>query len=118
MAPAVRPAWWIPDAFAWSDGDWKGAGIEGQVLYEMHIGTFTREGNWRAAEEQLEELASTGITVIELMPLADFPGRFGWGYDGVDLFAPTWLYGEPDDVRKFVDRAHSVGIGCDSRCGL
>ena len=99
------------DTFRWSDAAWKGVGIEGQVLYEMHIGTFTREGNWKAAEEQLPELASTGITVIELMPLADFPGRFGWGYDGVDLFAPTWLYGEPDDLRSFIDKAHAVGIG-------
>ncbi len=100
-----------PDAFAWSDAKWKGVKIEGQVLYEMHVGTFTREGNWRAAEDQLEELAATGITVLEIMPLADFPGRFGWGYDGVDLFAPTWLYGEPDDLRRFIDKAHSFGLG-------
>jgi len=100
-----------PDAFPWADAAWKGVRIEGQVLYEMHVGTFTKEGNWSAAGEQLEELAQTGITVIEIMPLADFPGRFGWGYDGVDLFAPTWLYGEPDDLRRFIDRAHSVGIG-------
>ena len=100
-----------PDAFDWTDAAWKGVKIEGQVLYEMHVGTFTHEGNWKAAEDQLEELAATGITVIEIMPLADFPGRFGWGYDGVDLFAPTWLYGEPDDVRRFVNKAHSCGIG-------
>ncbi len=66
-----------PDAFEWTDNGWKGVAIEGQVLYEMHVGTFTREGNWQAAAEQLEELAATGITVIELMPLADFPGRLG-----------------------------------------
>jgi len=100
-----------PDAFEWTDNGWKGVAIEGQVLYEMHVGTFTREGNWQAAAEQLEELGATGITAIELMPLADFPGRFGWGYDGVDLFAPTWLYGEPDDLRRFIDRAHAVGLG-------
>ncbi len=68
----------------------------------MHVGTFTHEGNWKAAEDQLEELAATGITVIEIMPLADFPGRVGWAYDGVDLFAPTWHYGEPDGLRRFM----------------
>ena len=77
----------------------------------MHIGTFTREGTWRAAAEQLPELARIGITVIEMMPVAEFPGRFGWGYDGVDLFAPSHLYGTPDDLRAFVDRAHSLGLG-------
>jgi maltooligosyltrehalose trehalohydrolase len=59
----------------------------------------------------LPELARVGISVIELMPVADFPGRFGWGYDGVDLFAPTRLYGHPDDFRRFVDRAHALGLG-------
>ena len=87
------------------------AGLKGQVIYEMHIGTFTKEGTWRAASQQLEELARIGITVIEMMPVADFPGRFGWGYDGVDLFAPSHLYGTPDDLRAFVDRAHSLGLG-------
>jgi maltooligosyltrehalose trehalohydrolase len=77
----------------------------------MHIGTFTKEGTWRAAAEQLPELARIGITVIEMMPIAEFPGRFGWGYDGVDLFAPSHLYGTPDDLRAFVDRAHSLGLG-------
>ena len=80
-------------------------------MYEMHIGTFTREGTWRAAAEQLAELARIGITVVEMMPIADFPGKFGWGYDGVDLFAPTHLYGTPDDLRAFVDCAHSLGMG-------
>ena len=80
-------------------------------MYEMHIGTFTREGTWRAAAGQLAELARIGITVVEMMPIADFPGRFGWGYDGVNLFAPTHLYGTPDDLRGFVDCAHSLGLG-------
>src|SRR5437588_5003011 len=75
--------------FKWSDDEWKGVGRQGQVIYEMHIGTFTREGTCRAAMEQLAELERLGITVIELMPVSDFPGRFGWGYDGVNLFAPT-----------------------------
>src|SRR5262249_47488763 len=100
-----------PDAFSWTDAGWRGVEREGQVLYEMHVGTFTREGTWSAAERELEELASLGVTVIEVMPVADFPGRFGWGYDGVDLFAPTRLYGRPDDFRLFVDQAHVTGIG-------
>src|SRR2546430_507049 len=78
---------------------------------EMHIGTFTREGTWNAAAEQLAELKRIGISVIEVMPIADFPGEFGWGYDGVDLFAPTHLYGTPDDLRTFVNHAHSLGVG-------
>jgi len=85
--------------------------LEGQVLYEMHVGTFTPSGTWEAASRQLDELRAAGVTVIEMMPVADFPGRFGWGYDGVDLFAPTRLYGRPDDLRRFVDRAHAAGLG-------
>ncbi len=100
-----------PSTFCWSDGEWNGVRLEGQVLYEMHVGTFTPEGTWAAAARELPELARIGITVIELMPVADFPGRFGWGYDGVDLFAPTRLYGEPDDFRRFVDLAHGLGLG-------
>jgi maltooligosyltrehalose trehalohydrolase len=98
-------------AFVWTDGDWPGVSLPGQVIYEMHLGTFTPEGTWEAAAAQLEELKATGITVIEIMPLADFPGRFGWGYDGVNLFAPTRLYGTPDDARRFIDRAHALGLG-------
>ena len=76
----------------------------------MHIGTFTPEGTWRAAEEQLPALADLGVTILELMPVADFAGRFGWGYDGVDFFAPTRLYGRPDDFRRFVNAAHALGL--------
>ncbi|MFP5289036.1 MAG: alpha-amylase family glycosyl hydrolase, partial [Thermoanaerobaculia bacterium] len=100
-----------PSAFRWTDADWRGVRREGQVLYEMHVGTFTPEGTWAAAARELPELARLGITVIEMMPVAEFPGRFGWGYDGVDLFAPTRLYGTPDDLRYFVDRAHAAGVG-------
>ncbi len=100
-----------PTKFRWSDAQWPGLEIKGQIIYEMHVGTFTKEGTWRAAAEQLSELARIGITVIEMMPVAEFPGRFGWGYDGVDLFAPSHLYGNPDDLRVFVDRAHSLGLG-------
>ncbi len=97
--------------FEWSDERWRGLSIEGQVVYELHVGTFTREGTWAAAERELPELATAGITVIELMPIADFAGAFGWGYDGVNLFAPTHLYGRPDDLRRFVDRAHAARLG-------
>lgn len=100
-----------PDAFVWNDAGFKGVSREGQVIYEMHVGTFTKEGTWLGACEQLEELARIGITVLEVMPVADFAGRYGWGYDGVSLFAPTRLYGSPDDFRTFVDKAHALGLG-------
>jgi maltooligosyltrehalose trehalohydrolase len=99
-----------PDAFTWTDQAWAGPQLKGLVIYEMHVGTFTREGTWRAAEAELPALADLGINAIEMMPVADFPGQFGWGYDGVCLFAPTRLYGQPDDLRRFVDRAHALGI--------
>ena len=98
-------------AFGWTDSDWRGVSLLGQVLYDMHVGTFTREGTWAAAARELPELAEAGITVVEVMPVADFAGRFGWGYDGVNLFAPTRLYGTPDDFRAFVDAAHRNGLG-------
>jgi maltooligosyltrehalose trehalohydrolase len=97
--------------FRWSDQKWPGMELQGQIIYELHVGTFTPEGTWAAAARQLPELARTGISVIEMMPIADFPGEFGWGYDGVALFAPCRLYGTPDDLREFVDAAHSLGIG-------
>jgi len=99
-----------PLAFQWTDDDWKGATLSGQIVYELHVGTFTRLGTWAAATGELAELARLGITMIEVMPVAEFEGRFGWGYDGVDLFAPTRLYGRPDDFRRFVDAAHGLGI--------
>ena len=99
-----------PSSFHWTDDDWGGAGPEGQVLYEMHVGTFTAEGTWAAAERELSELKDLGVTCVEAMPVADFAGRWGWGYDGVNLFAPTRNYGTPDDFRRFVDRAHAIGV--------
>ena len=101
-----------PLCFRWTDQAWQGiASVEGQVLYELHVGTFTPQGTWTAALQQLPYLADLGITVLEIMPMAEFPGSFGWGYDGVDLFAPFHGYGIPDDVRRFVDRAHALGLG-------
>jgi len=99
-----------PTAFRWTDSAWKGLPIKRQVIYEMHVGTFTPAGTWGAATEVLPALADVGVTVLEVMPVADFPGRFGWGYDGVNMFAPTRLYGTPDDFRHFVDTAHSLGL--------
>ena len=99
-----------PEDFAWTDGAWRGVPRERLVIYEMHIGTFTPEGSWDAALRELAALAELGITCLEIMPVAEFSGRFGWGYDGVDLFAPTHLYGEPVDFRRFVDSAHALGI--------
>jgi maltooligosyltrehalose trehalohydrolase len=81
------------------------------VIYEIHIGTFTREGTWDAARQKLDKVKEVGVTVVEVLPVADFPGRFGWGYDGVGLFAPVAIYGPPDDFRRFVDQAHSIGLG-------
>ena len=99
-----------PAAFAWDDADWRGARLRGQIIYEMHVGTFTREGTWGAAARELAGLAELGVTCVEMMPVADFPGRFGWGYDGVNMFAPTRLYGAPDDLRRFVAEAHRCRI--------
>jgi len=99
-----------PSAYRWRDEGWSGVDVRNLVIYEMHIGTFTAEGTWRSAIAQLEALRDIGINLIEVMPIHEFPGRFGWGYDGVDLFAPSHLYGRPDDFRAFVDAAHALGI--------
>lgn len=99
-----------PHRFAWTDQGWQGRAIKGQVIYEMHIGTFTAEGTWDAALAELPALADLGVTVLELMPVSEFPGRFGWGYDGVNLFAPTRLYGDADAMRRFVNEAHRLGL--------
>jgi maltooligosyltrehalose trehalohydrolase len=100
-----------PSAFEWTDSTWRGIALEAQVIYELHIGTFTKEGTWSSAASELPHLAETGVTVLEVMPIAEFPGRFGWGYDGVHLFAPSHLYGSPDAFRSFVNSAHSLGMG-------
>jgi len=101
----------IDPTFKWTDQDWKGVSTVGQVLYEMHVGTFTQGGTWLSAIERLDFLRDLGITCLEIMPVADFMGAYNWGYDGVDQFAPSRAYGSPDDMRKFVDAAHAAGIG-------
>ena len=100
-----------PGAFQWHDQGWFGVPLEGQVIYEIHVGTYTPAGTWEAAMGELPALAELGVTMLEIMPIADFSGRFGWGYDGVNLFAPTRLYSTPDDCRRFIDQAHALGLG-------
>lgn len=106
----LGPSQVIDPLYAWTDATWRGVRIEGQVIYEMHVGTFTPAGTWRAAIADLPALVDVGVTVLEIMPIGDFAGTFGWGYDGVNLFAPHRLYGSPDDVRAFVDAAHGLGL--------
>ena len=96
--------------YFWSNPPLSDVSMRGQVIYEMHVGTFTPEGTWRSAASKLPLVARSGITVLEVMPVAEFPGRFGWGYDGVFPYAPTRLYGSPDDFRAFVDDAHRLGL--------
>eukprot|EP00913_Durusdinium_trenchii_P010938 g10267.t1 len=99
-----------PAAYQWRDDDWNGIDKPDLVIYELHVGTFTAEGTFRAAIDRLAELTELGITAVELLPVAQTPGRWNWGYDGVDLFAPSHHYGTPDDFRAFVDAAHAAGL--------
>jgi maltooligosyltrehalose trehalohydrolase len=99
-----------PASFPWSDSAWQGVTLGETVLYELHVGTFTQEGTFRAAAERLPYLRDLGVTAIELMPIADFPGERNWGYDGVALFAPARCYGSPDELRALVDAAHAIGL--------
>ena len=99
-----------PWTYQWSDGTWRGITLQNAVFYELHVGTFTPEGTFAGATERLPYLADLGVTVVELMPVADFPGTRNWGYDGVSLFAPSRAYGTPDDLRRLVDRAHALGL--------
>ncbi|MEU1452637.1 malto-oligosyltrehalose trehalohydrolase [Streptomyces avermitilis] len=96
--------------YAWR-ADWAGRGLPGAVLYELHVGTYTREGTLDAAAERLGHLVELGVTHVELMPLCPFPGRHGWGYEGVSLWAVHEPYGGPEALKRFVDRAHELGLG-------
>ncbi|MFJ8026977.1 malto-oligosyltrehalose trehalohydrolase [Streptomyces sp. NPDC096311] len=96
--------------YAWR-AEWAGRPLPGAVLYELHVGTYTPEGTLDAAAERLEHLAELGVTHVELMPLCPFPGRHGWGYEGVCLWAVHEPYGGPEALKRFVDRAHELGLG-------
>jgi maltooligosyltrehalose trehalohydrolase len=99
-----------PGAFDWEDGAWRGRPWEEAVIYEVHVGTFSSDGTFRGAEDRLDYLAALGVTAIELMPVADFPGARGWGYDGVLQFAPEASYGRPEDLKRLVQAAHRRGL--------
>lgn len=99
-----------PSAYHWGDESWITPPFVGWIIYELHVGAFTAEGTFRSAIERLEHLAALGVTAIELMPVADFPGARNWGYDGVMLYAPARAYGRPDDLRALVDAAHALGL--------
>ncbi len=99
------------NAFQWTDGDFHAKAYQSAIIYELHVGTFTPEGTCDAAIEKLDYLRELGVTHIELLPFAQFPGKHGWGYDGVDLFAPQNSYGGPDGLKRFVNAAHGQGLG-------
>src|SRR5215472_16387143 len=99
-----------PESFEWSDGDWRGRAWPEMVFYELHVGAFTPEGTFAGARTRLDYLADLGVTAVELMPVADFPGRRNWGYDGVLLFAPDGRYGRPDDLKRLVHACHARGL--------
>jgi maltooligosyltrehalose trehalohydrolase len=99
-----------PRAFRWTDQAWRAPALRDLILYELHVGTFTPEGTYRAVIARLPYLVRLGVTAIELMPLGDFPGDRNWGYDGVSIFAPARCYGSPDDLRALVDAAHAHGL--------
>jgi maltooligosyltrehalose trehalohydrolase len=99
-----------PSAFPWTDAAWRGLPLDEVVIYETHVGTVTPEGTFRALQARLPQLCDLGVTVIELMPVADFPGNRNWGYDGVAPFAPARCYGRPDELRALVDAAHRLGL--------
>jgi maltooligosyltrehalose trehalohydrolase len=99
-----------PGAFAWTDAAWEGVRLRDAVLYELHVGTFTEEGTFDAAIEHLPALAALGVTAIELLPVAEFPGRHGWGYDGVYLWSAHSAYGGPAALARLVDAAHATGL--------
>jgi maltooligosyltrehalose trehalohydrolase len=99
-----------PAKFSWSDGDWTGIALEDYIFYELHTGTFTPEGTFDGIISKLDYLRELGVTAIELMPVAEFPGVRNWGYDGVDLYAPHSAYGGPDGLKRLVNACHSAGL--------
>ncbi len=102
---------WRPDAAQWTDGDWTGRSVEGAVIYELHVGTFTTPGTFDAAQEKLDYLVELGVDFVELMPVNAFSGTHGWGYDGVLWYAVHEPYGGPDGLVRLVDACHAHGLG-------
>ena len=99
-----------PGAFRWTDAGWRGLAMADLILYELHVGTFTPEGTFDAVIARLPYLLDLGVTALEIMPVAEFPGRRNWGYDGVSLYAPHSGYGGPEGLRRLVDAAHRAGL--------
>jgi maltooligosyltrehalose trehalohydrolase len=99
-----------PQAYAWADADWRGLPLQKFLIYELHVGTFTPEGTFSAIIQRLPYLKQLGITAIELMPVAEFPGGRNWGYDGVHLYAPQSTYGGPHELKRLVDACHQAGL--------
>jgi maltooligosyltrehalose trehalohydrolase len=99
-----------PQAYRWNDAAWQGLPWHCAVIYELHVGTFTPEGTFEAAIARLDHLVALGVTALQLMPVADFPGRWNWGYDGVLLYAPDSTYGRPEDLKRLIDAAHARGL--------
>ncbi|HET8601340.1 MAG TPA: malto-oligosyltrehalose trehalohydrolase [Segeticoccus sp.] len=103
--------WFDPQQLVWADDDWGGVELAGGLVYELHVGTFTAEGTLDSAITRLDHLVRLGVTLVELMPLAAFPGQWGWGYDGVDLYAVHEAYGGPEALHRFVQACHVKGLG-------
>jgi maltooligosyltrehalose trehalohydrolase len=97
-------------SFGWTDSEWKPTALHELVIYELHVGTFTREGTFEAIAARFDYLKGIGVNAIELMPIADFAGDRNWGYDGVSIYAPSRAYGKPDDLRTLVNVAHQAGL--------
>ncbi len=100
----------LDSRFEWTDQKWNPRPLAAGIIYEMHVGTFTTAGTFLAAIEKLDYLVELGVTHLEMMPIAEFPGTWGWGYDGVDLFAPYHYYGTPDDLKRLVNACHERGL--------
>ena len=99
------------NSFPWTDSAWKGFTLSGSVLYELHVGTFSPAGTFEGAIDKLPHLVSLGVDAVELMPVCEFSGNRGWGYDGVDLFAVHHAYGGPEGLKRLVDACHAAGLG-------
>ena len=110
-ASAGRPQVVDPGAFEWTDAEWQGVALDELVVYELHVGTFSEEGTFDGVIPRLAALRELGVTAIELMPVATFPGERGWGYDGLYTYAPHPAYGGPDGLARLVDAAHADGLG-------